>query len=528
MRRLIRECGKPDNVIRMIADFVIVHAAAASSLVCVLVWRLLDTPGVDGVALAGALRSIYLTRFLPFSLIFPVVFTLSGFYSYARSYSKRYKWRALMSGSATATLVYLFADFIATRADTLPRSATVVFLCLVLAGTVGSRWLKSWLMEGPNPGLARIRGAKRDFGPILVVGGAGYIGNLVCRQLLESGQSVRVLDNLLYGDDAIRELFGNPQFELMGGDCRNIQSVVSAVKGAEAIIHLAAIVGDPACEQDRQTALEVNYAATRLLAEIARGNGVRRLVFASSCSVYGASDEVMSECSAVEPISLYAQTKLDSERALLDASNDAFHPSVVRLATVFGHSKRPRFDLVVNLLAAKAFQDGVITIFNGRQWRPFIHVRDVARGIVRVLEAPTTAVSGEIFNLGDARLNYTLADLAEHIRAIFPGTRIEFVENTDRRNYRVAFDKVRDRVGFECSVSLEEGIRELKSVFEKGLVADYKAVAYHNQQFLQRIGSPLPERLIDAQLMAAFASVPVIVSSAMGVRVKASAAAAGR
>ncbi len=525
MRRLILDCGRRDSLIRVAADFVIVHVAAASALVCVLLWRLLNTPGIDGVALARALRSIYSSRFLPFSLIFPVVFILSGFYSYARAYSKPYKWRAIMRGSATATLIYLFADFIVTRADTLPRSATIVFLCLVVAGTVGSRWLKSWLTEGPNPGLERIRGTRRASCPILVVGGAGYIGSLVCRRLLESGHRVRVLDNLLYGDGAIRELLDDPRFQLMVGDCRNIQSVVSAVKGVEAIIHLAAIVGDPACEQDRQTALEVNYAATRLLAEIARGNGVSRMVFASSCSVYGASDEVMTERSAVEPISLYAQTKLDSERALLEAAGDTFHPSVVRLATVFGHSKRPRFDLVVNLLAAKAYQDGVITIFNGCQWRPFIHVRDVARGIVSILEAPIAAVSGEIFNLGDARLNYTLAEVAEHIRRIFPGTRIEFVENSDRRNYRVAFDKIRELLDFECSTSLEAGIRELKSVFEKGLVLDYKAFAYHNQQFLQHIGSPVHKRLIDAQLMAVFGNVPPN-SSPVTPRVKVSAAAA--
>jgi dTDP-D-glucose 4,6-dehydratase len=165
--------------------------------------------------------------------------------------------------------------------------------------------------------------------------------------------------------------------------------------------------------------------------------------------------------------------------------------------------------LVVNLLAAKAFQEGVITIFNAQQWRPFIHVRDVAGGIVRVLEAPAASVSGEIFNLGDSRLNYTLSAVAEHIRAIFPRTCVEYVENTDRRNYRVAFDKARNQVSFECAVSLEEGIQELKAVFEQGLVTDYRAVEYHNQRFLQRAGSPANERLIDAQVMAAFASAPL-------------------
>lgn len=505
MRGVIPNLRHPEIVFRIIADAVIVHAAAACSLIGVLLWRLWDTPGIDSPRLAAALGHIYVTRFLPFSFIFPVVFTLSGFYSYARTYSASYKWRAIGRGSVAATLIYLFADFVFTRADIMPRSSTILFLCLVSAGTVGVRWLKSWLVELPHSQDAGGGGSQRRAAPILVVGGAGYIGCLLCRMLLAKGYRVRVLDSLLYGDGAVRDLLKNPRFELIAGDCRNIQSVVGAVKGVDAIVHLAAIVGDPACEQDRQTALEVNYAATRMLTEIARGNGVSRMVFASSCSVYGASEMLMNERSAVEPISLYAQTKLDSERALLDACSATFHPTVLRLATVFGHSARPRFDLVVNLLAAKAFQEGVITIFNGRQWRPFIHVRDVAGGIVRILEAPAGSVSGEIFNLGDSRLNHPLSEVAEHIRAAFPSTRVEYVENTDRRNYRVSFDKIRNQTGFECAVSLTEGIEELRAIFEQGLVTDYTAVEYHNQRFLQQAGTPVNERLIDAQVMAAFA-----------------------
>lgn len=341
MRGVIPDLRRPEIILRMIADFAVVQAAAACSLVSVLLWRLLDTPGIDGPRVTAAFLEIYRTRCLPFSLIFPIVFTLSGFYSYARRYSASHKWRAIGSGSVAATLIYLFVDFVFTRVDILPRSSTVLFLCLVAAGTVGIRWAKSWLVDPPARGEGGgVRGWHTPE-PILVVGGAGYIGTLLCRMLLEKGHHVRVLDSLIYGNGAIRDLLGHPRFELVTGDCRNIQSVVSAVKGVDAIVHLAAIVGDPACEQDRQTALEVNYAATRMLTEIARGNGVSRMVFASSCSVYGASELVMNERSAVEPVSLYAQTKLDSERALLDACSGSFHPTVLRLATVFGYSARP-------------------------------------------------------------------------------------------------------------------------------------------------------------------------------------------
>jgi nucleoside-diphosphate-sugar epimerase len=248
-----------------------------------------------------------------------------------------------------------------------------------------------------------------------------------------------------------------------------------------------------------------------MLIEIARGNGVKRFVFASSCSVYGATDLVMTEDSMVEPISLYAQTKVDSERALLAAASPDFHPTIVRLATVFGYSHRPRFDLVVNLLVAKAFRDGVITIFNGEQWRPFIHVADVARGMINVLEAPLAVVSGEVFNLGDSRFNYTLTAISEKIRVAFPYSRVENVSNQERRNYRVSFARICQQLGFECTIPLEIGIRELQGVLERGIIVDFMAPEYHNQRFLKNAGALRYSNEIDGRLMAAF-STPVGVA----------------
>ncbi len=227
-------------------------------------------------------------------------------------------------------------------------------------------------------------------------------------------------------------------------------------------------------------------------------------MFASSCSVYGVSESVMDERSAVSPISLYARTKMDSERALLEAKSESFHPTILRLATVFGHSHRPRFDLVVNLLAARAHHDTLITIFNGNQWRPFLHVRDVAAGILDVLNAPLQIVSGEIFNLGDSRFNYTLTGVAEVLRGVFPAMAVEHVENADRRNYRVSFDKVRNIVGFRGKVTLEEGIRELKQAFETGEVANYTDSVYHNQRYLEQLRSAANMTELDGYVMAAF------------------------
>jgi len=310
----------------------------------------------------------------------------------------------------------------------------------------------------------------------------------------------------VYGDGAIRDVLNHPNMELNVADCRNMQAVIAAVKGADAIIHLAAIVGDPACDLDHTTALEINYASTRMLIEVAKGHGVQRLVFASSCSVYGATEKHMDETCETVPLSLYGKTKLDSEEALLHARDEAFHPVIARLATVFGNSPRPRFDLVVNLLTAKAHSEGVITIYNGEQWRPFIHVDDVARGFVTLLEAPLQSVSGEIFNLGDTRLNFRLSDVATRIREHFPNTTITRVDNSYRRNYRVSFDKIRTRIAFQCTMTLDDGILELKQAFNSGAITEYTNELYSNQKYLQSRGTPTARTPMDAEVMAAFAS----------------------
>jgi nucleoside-diphosphate-sugar epimerase len=243
-----------------------------------------------------------------------------------------------------------------------------------------------------------------------------------------------------------------------------------------------------------------------MLIEIAKGHGVSRFLFASSCSVYGATDVEMDENAAAQPISLYGQTKVDSEQALLGARSDTFHPTILRYATVFGLGYRPRFDLVVNLLTAKAHQEGLITIYNGQQWRPFIHVRDLVEATVRVLEAPVRLVSGEIFNVGDARLNHTLTDVADIIRDAFPKVRVEHVDNSDRRNYRVNFDKILSRTGFRARYTLRDGVEEIRKAFYERLIADYTDLRYHNQRYLKAVGSLANKDEVDTLVMAAFSN----------------------
>jgi nucleoside-diphosphate-sugar epimerase len=490
---------------RLLGDFMLIHVCLILALAfAVTSYTVL---GLQSTAqeIAGYFPRYYGQFFWPLSAVFPLVFLFSGLYTRSRIYTPHYRAVAILRAAGLAILLFLAGNYMVFRDNLVSRSVAIWFSVLLtmtlIAVHLGPAKSRNIATDAPD----KSRRGHREPNVVLVVGGAGYIGSIVVRRLLESGAKVRLLDRLVYGYASIEDIMRHPNLDLVVGDCRNIQTVVGAVKGAKAIIDLAAIVGDPACEEDRQTALETNYAATRMLIEVAKGQRIRRFLFASSCSVYGATEVIADEQSEVCPISLYAQTKIDSERALLRARNEFFHPTILRLATVFGFSYRPRFDLVVNLLAAKAFQEGVITIFNGSQWRPFIHVRDAAESILHLLHAPLGVVDGQVFNVGSPHMNYTLTQVAEKIREAFPQTRVEYVENADRRNYRVSFQKLRSQTGFECTRSLEEGIRELKQAFDEKRVVDYKAIYYDNRRFIEAVGASTHTDEIDARVMAAFA-----------------------
>jgi len=338
---------------------------------------------------------------------------------------------------------------------------------------------------------------------VLVVGGAGYIGSTLVRGLLGDGYRVRVLDSLEFGDTSIRALYHNPDFEVVRGDFRCVEPVVRATQGVDAVIHLGGIVGDPACALDEDLTLETNLAATSLLAEVCRGAGISRLLFASSCSVYGTAEEIVDEEAALNPVSLYAATKVDSEKVLLAARNQSLHPVIFRLATVFGWSYRPRFDLVVNLLTARAGSEGKITIYNGEQWRPFIHVEDVCRAFRMALVAPLELVSGQVYNTGSSFMNFTLRQLADMIQHLEPELEVEYVDNADIRNYRVSFERIRREMGFQCHISMETGIRGLQEALRRGLVKDYREPVYSNYQtLLAQVRQPNEQPAPEAEWMA--------------------------
>ncbi len=293
-----------------------------------------------------------------------------------------------------------------------------------------------------------------------------------------------MLDRLMYGDHSLAEFRTNPYFSLIEGDDTDISKLTSAMRGCSAVVHLAGLVGDPACAVSPEFTRHANIIATRMAREVAESMGVHRFIFASSCSVYGVSDKEMAETDDLRPVSLYAQTKIDSERELLAMVRDEFFVTVLRFATVFGHSRRPRFDLVANLFTAQAMTDGLITVIGPQQWRPFIHVRDLARAIVAALEANPEVVQSQIFNVGDKRLNMTILQLAERVRDVvskYRNVEISVTGNPeDQRSYAVSFEKIHSLLHFEAETLIEEGVEEIARHFQSGHYSHYRSSEYNN------------------------------------------------
>jgi nucleoside-diphosphate-sugar epimerase len=478
----------------MMADAVLALVALAAGLGA----RLLVKQGAVGPELVRFFESYALL--LAGSVL--AAFSVFRVYTRNRLYPRREKLLALSQATCLAYAIFLGGVYLFQPAGQyIPRGALLLAFAITLAGAVGGRLLAEYLTRILTFESAR-PAAERKIRNVLVVGGAGYIGNELVRDLLEQGYWVRVLDTLLYGDEAIRDLYSHPCFEFHKGDFRDVTPVVRAMKGMDAVIHLGAIVGDPACAVSEDETLKTNLAATRLLADVSRASNVARVLFASTCSVYGAAAEVVDEHSELNPVSLYAATKIDSEQVLLTARGRDFHPVILRLATAFGWSHRPRFDLVVNLLTAKAAQEKKIVIFNGQQWRPFIHVKDISRAFRKALEAPLELVSGEVFNVGSEDMNLTLADLAEKIRAIEPDLEVEHITNSDARTYRVAFDKIRTRLGFTCQVNVEDGVAEMRRHIVAGAVTDYRQDRYSNVQLVKLLEASAPARVEPFELTA--------------------------
>ncbi len=312
--------------------------------------------------------------------------------------------------------------------------------------------------------------------PVLVTGAAGYIGSVLVRQLLAAGHEVRAVDALLFGGESIIELLEHPGFEFRKADVRDADAMAEAVRGTSAVVHLAAIVGDPACAQQPELAQSVNFDASVALFHLAEAAGAARFVFASTCSNYGKSvdpDAFVNEDSELKPVSLYARTKVAVERHLLEGERGRCAPTCLRFSTVYGLSPRPRFDLTVNEFTRDLALGRELVVFGEQFWRPYGHVRDLARSVSAVLEADRDAVAFDVFNVGHSDENYRKQTIVELIQAQIPDARVRYVaKDEDPRDYRVAFDKIRDRLGFEITRTVPDGIREIHEVVRQGFYLD--------------------------------------------------------
>ncbi len=323
---------------------------------------------------------------------------------------------------------------------------------------------------------------------VLVIGCSGYLGSVLVRKLISEGFIVYGLDKLMYGDRGIKDLYDNKSFNFIEGDIRDIKVLMDAIKGCDAVIHLAAIVGDPACKLDAEETITINYLATKTITEVCKYGQINRLIFASTCSVYGSGEtpgDLITEESSLNPVSLYAEMKIKSEMAILEAADDNFSPTILRMATLYGLSPRMRFDLVVNLFAARAASKEPITIFGGSQWRPFLHLDDAAGAYIRCLEAPIEKVSGQIFNVGSDHQNYMIKELGNIVKGIVPDVKIKNRDDlADERNYSVSFDKIVSVLGYKTQKTIDDGIREIRQAIEEGAIGDYKEKIYSNYESL--------------------------------------------
>jgi nucleoside-diphosphate-sugar epimerase len=338
---------------------------------------------------------------------------------------------------------------------------------------------------------------------VMVTGSDGYIGQVLVPLLQQAGHEVVGLDSLLY---AGCDFPGLPQASLhtIVKDIRAFER--ADLEGIDAVLHLAALSNDPLGDLDRELTYDVNHRASVRLAELARAAGVRRFVFSSSCSNYGASgDAYLDETATLAPVTAYAESKVWTERDVAPMATDRFTPVFLRSATAYGLSPRLRADLVVNNLVGYAVTTGQVLIkSDGKPWRPLVHVEDIARAFVAVLEAPVDNVRNEAFNVGQTSENFRVAEVAELVAEVVPGAVVSFAggASPDLRNYRVNCDKIRRLVpGFAPQWTLKAGIEQLYRAYT---AAGLTEAAFLGTRY-SRIGK-VKERVesgsLDAALMA--------------------------
>lgn len=321
-------------------------------------------------------------------------------------------------------------------------------------------------------------------GRVVVTGGAGYIGAMVCDELLIAEREVVALDVLMHNQDDVAHGLADRGVEIVHADIRDRAVCEEAFAGADAVVHLAAIVGDPACGRAPELSHEINVAGSETVIAAAHAAGVQRLVFASTCSNYGRMTDPtvpIDENGILAPLSLYAEQKVQIERALLSGSFAPLKVCCVRFATIYGVAPRMRFDLTINEFTRDLHLNRELEVFGERFWRPYLHVSDAARAVRTVLDAPAEHMAGRVYNVGNSAENYRKMDVVEIIRGKTTNGSVRFVERQeDPRDYKVSFERVRRELGFETTMTVSDGVTEIIEALDADRFGDPFARRYRN------------------------------------------------
>lgn len=323
---------------------------------------------------------------------------------------------------------------------------------------------------------------------VMVTGGAGYIGSRLLRRLLQNQYKVICVDYLRYGGNALLDVWGNPDFVLEKIDITNYNDIDKVFNSYnfQAVVHLAAIVGDPACKLEPDRAREINRDAAIHLIEQAMQRQVKKFVFVSTCSNYGKMndmDKYVDETSPLAPVSLYAELKVDVEDFLLNRipKNSTFCPTALRFATAFGVSPRMRFDLTVNEFVKEIALGKELRVFGEQFWRPYCHVNDFSSAILAVLYAADHIVANNVFNVGDTSQNFTKKMIVDEILKQVPDGSVKYVyREEDPRNYRVSFDKIKKELDFKISKTVPQGIKDILMAIRTGVIKNPNDQKHYN------------------------------------------------
>lgn len=327
-----------------------------------------------------------------------------------------------------------------------------------------------------------------DYKTILVTGGAGYVGSILIRRLLILGYKVVCVDCLRYGGRSLVDIWDDPNFIFYNADITDHREIERIIKthNLDGIVHLAAIVGDPACKLEPDLARKINLEASINIMEIAKQSHIKRFIFASTCSNYGkmnASAGFVDEMSPLNPVSLYAELKVSFEKLLLSYENQApnFSPTVLRFSTVYGMSPRMRFDLTVNEFTKEFALGRELVVYGENYWRPYCHVSDFSQAILAVLNAPIKNIAYEVFNVGDSSQNFTKKMLIDELLKIIPSASVKYVQTgEDPRDYRVKFEKIKDKLGFHITRTVPQGMQDIYRCIQENIISDPDDQKYYN------------------------------------------------